>query len=156
MGMRSAHGNTLRSADETFRPRNLLQPCLLILLEEAAGYGYELHQRLDTLLGSPSDTAAIYRGLNALEDDGLVASQWERSAAGPERRRYAITPAGQQVMAEWAKGLVKVSALLLGILRRYECGLAAGSEPPGGRRADEETFWQRRILGTLVAAQTGS
>jgi PadR family transcriptional regulator, regulatory protein PadR len=150
--MRGLRGSTSRSADDTFRPRNLLPPCLLILLEEAAGYGYELQHRLDALLGSPSDTAGIYRALNALEDDGMVSSHWERSESGPERRRYAITAAGRETLADWVQGLAHVSALLVGILSRYECGAGVGS--PSGpdrhshaeRRSHEELFWQRRML----------
>ena len=163
--MRGLRGSTSRTTDDTFRPRNLLPPCLLILLEEAAGYGYELQHRLDALLGSPSDTAGIYRALNALEDDGLVTSHWERSESGPERRRYAITAVGQATLADWAQSLAHVSALLLGILSRYECGeqaasrsaLAASrlrprvppeaaSRPAGDSQTHEEQFWQRRML----------
>jgi PadR family transcriptional regulator len=162
--MRGLRGSTSRSADDTFRPRNLLPPCLLILLEEAAGYGYELQHRLDALLGSPSDTAGIYRALNALEDDGLVTSHWERSESGPERRRYAITEEGRETLADWAQSLAHVSALLLGILSRYECGeqpasralaasrLRAGAPPEGGDSPAgdpgtyEERFWKRRML----------
>jgi DNA-binding PadR family transcriptional regulator len=162
--MRGLRGNASRSADDTFRPRNLLPPCLLILLEEEAGYGYELQHRLDALLGSPSDTAGIYRALNALEDDGLVGSHWERSESGPERRRYAITAEGRETLADWAQSLAHVSALLLGILSRYECGeratsraLAAsrlrvgaaeksGSAPADDSQTHEELFWQQRML----------
>ena len=154
-GLRSA---TSRSADETFRPRNLLPPCLLILLEEEAGYGYKLQHRLDELLGSPSDTAGIYRALNALEDDGLVTSHWERSESGPERRRYGITAQGRETLAEWAQALAHVSILLNGILSRYQCGAPpvaspapAGSGEDGARRPEagephEELFWKQRML----------
>lgn len=162
--MRSLRGNASRSTEDTFRPRNLLPPCLLILLEEEAGYGYELQHRLDALLGSPSDTAGIYRALNALEDDGLVTSHWERSESGPERRRYEITAEGGEALADWAQSLAHVSALLLGILSRYECGERAASQalaasrlragapregrsgPAGDPRSHEELFWQQRML----------
>lgn len=118
--MRGTRRDAWASTGETFRPRNLLQPCLLILLEEAAGYGYELDQRLDSLCGSRSDTPAVYRALNGLEHEGLVASHWERSHSGPERRCYSITAAGRAALAGWADELAQLSGLLRGLLRRYQ------------------------------------
>jgi DNA-binding PadR family transcriptional regulator len=120
MRMSGAHRDAWRNVGETFRPRNLLQPCLLILLEEAAGYGYEMNHRLDQMMGGPPDMPAVYRALKGLEEGGLLASHWERSAAGPERRCYSITAEGREVMAGWAGDLAQIHTLLGGVLRRYE------------------------------------
>ncbi len=127
--MSAAHRDSWRNVGEMFRPRNLLQPCLLILLEEDTGYGYELNHRLDELWAMRSDMPAVYRALNTLEDGGLTASHWERSATGPERRCYAITARGRQVMARWARELAQINAILVGVLRRYE---SAALEPAAG------------------------
>jgi len=118
--MSGVHRDAWRNVGEMFRPRNLLQPCLLILLEEAEGHGYEMNHRLDQMVGTPPDMPAVYRALNGLEDGGLVSSHWERSAAGPERRCYSITAEGRGVMDGWAGDLAQIHALLGGVLRRYE------------------------------------
>jgi PadR family transcriptional regulator len=118
--MSGEHRDAWRNAGETFRPRNLLQPCLLILLEEEAGYGYELNQRLERFGSVRWDMPAVYRALNGLEDDGLITSHWERSEAGPGRRCYATTSAGREVMAGWARELADTSVILETVLRRYQ------------------------------------
>jgi len=147
--MGEGHRAAWRNAGDTFRPRNLLHPCLLILLEEAPGYGYELHQRLESVLDNRPEMAAIYRALNGLEEDGLVRSGWERSATGPERRRYSITEAGRGAMLHWARELAQISGLLLRILRRYECGVETTARiRPADVLPEEELFWVRRMLGS--------
>ena len=65
----------------SIQPASFLRPCLLLLLEEQPGHGYEMRDRLAQLLAVVIDTAVVYRALNAMEDDGLVSSRWERSTA---------------------------------------------------------------------------
>ncbi|MDB5114124.1 MAG: PadR family transcriptional regulator, partial [Chloroflexi bacterium] len=60
-------------------PVNFLRPCLLLLLEESPGHGYELRDRLAELgTSAPPDTAIVYRALNAMENEGLISSRWQR------------------------------------------------------------------------------
>jgi poly-beta-hydroxybutyrate-responsive repressor len=75
-------------------PRNFLQPCLLLLLSERADHGYDLANRLRELHVAEGDPGAVYRALRALEQNGLVRSNWQTSDAGPARRTYRLTPAG--------------------------------------------------------------
>jgi DNA-binding PadR family transcriptional regulator len=107
---------------EVLRPRNLVQPGLLLLLAEAPGHGYDLAHRLDALLEWRWDSPTVYRALNAMEEEGLVSSAWERSETGKERRRYEITDAGRGAAEAWMRELANASAVLLGLLRRYEGG----------------------------------
>ncbi len=55
-----------------------------------------------------------------MEDEGLVASRWEPSPSGPQRRRYEMTADGRAVLTHWARGLEEVRGLLIGFLERYE------------------------------------
>jgi PadR family transcriptional regulator PadR len=100
-------------------PRNFLRPCLLLLLEERPDYGYELRDRLDSLGGGGWDPATIYRVLNAMEDEGLVTSQWETSPSGPQRRRYEVTPLARPALVQSARRLEEVRGLLISFLERY-------------------------------------
>ena len=64
-------------------PRNFLLPCLLLLLRERADHGYELVSRLRPMHEGESDPGGVYRALRALEQRGLVRSEWRTSGAGP-------------------------------------------------------------------------
>lgn len=66
-------------------------------------YGYQIAKRLErigegVLSGKQS---ALYPVLRNLSAAGLLDSHVEPSLAGPPRRYYRITQAGQQVLREW-------------------------------------------------------
>jgi PadR family transcriptional regulator PadR len=112
-------------------PRNYLRPCLLLLLGEEATYGYELREKLTPLAFGHCDPGTVYRTLNTMEDDCLVRSTWERSEEGPRRRRYEITPAGRDVLDEWARELCGMRDLIIDFIDRYEAD-HHGSTPLSG------------------------
>ncbi len=76
-------------------PRALLAPCLLLLLAESPGHGYELMERLKPLGFDWNGPGPIYRELRALEAANLVTSAWSAPKAGPVPRVYELTPAGR-------------------------------------------------------------
>lgn len=78
-------------------PKNFLQPCLLLLLKEEPGYGYDLVTRLKEL-GIDDDSAAVYRALRSLEQRDAVYSYWNTSSTGPARRMYRLTPSGEEML----------------------------------------------------------
>ena len=43
----------------------------------------------------------VYRALRALEDDGLVVSEWRRDLPGPAKRTYTLTDDGRALLDEW-------------------------------------------------------
>ncbi|HEY2704402.1 MAG TPA: PadR family transcriptional regulator [Candidatus Dormibacteraeota bacterium] len=140
------HGGTWKGVAEVLRPRNLVQPGLLLLLEEAPGHGYDLQHRLEALLVWRVDSPTIYRVLNAMEDQGLVSSIWERSESGKERRTYVITDAGRGAGEAWMSELANASVLLHGLLRRYELGDRTEAPQPARDHAADDAFWSRRLL----------
>ena len=110
----------------TSRPVNFLRPCLLLLLDERPGHGYELSERLVPLAGAVPDTAVVYRALNAMENEGLVSSRWRRSTEGPVRRCHELTPLGRRSLADWARQLADLDVLVGGLLELFVArGLAA-------------------------------
>jgi len=81
------------------------QEVVLAMLAKEPSYGYELRARLRDALGPLGDAmnaGQIYVALTRLERAGLLAV--ERSADGADRsdrKVYALTPDGQQRVAEW-------------------------------------------------------
>jgi PadR family transcriptional regulator PadR len=93
-------------------PRDLLTAYLLLLLRGWSMHGYQLMQQLMQFGYQPTDPGTIYRQLRQLERQGFIRSSWETSDAGPARRTYTLTEAGEaflqswaQVIESWQKGL---------------------------------------------------
>ena len=99
-------------------PKNFLQPCLLLLVLEQPGYGYDLVARLKPL-GINDDAASVYRALRGLEHEGAVTSAWRTSETGPARRVYRLTDAGEAILREWVSALEDTSTALARWLDRY-------------------------------------
>jgi DNA-binding PadR family transcriptional regulator len=76
---------------------------LLGLLEEAARHGYDLKQSYDRRFGGakPIRFGQVYRTLARLVRDGLVEVVAVEAGAGPDRKRYAITPEGVTDLDAW-------------------------------------------------------
>jgi len=100
-------------------PRALLAPCLLLLLAEAPGHGYELMERLKPLGFDWGGPGPIYRELRALENTGLVASAWSAPRAGPVPRVYELTTDGRKSLDRCAANVVELSGLLNQFLGRH-------------------------------------
>jgi DNA-binding PadR family transcriptional regulator len=97
------------------------QEVVLAMLAKEPSYGYELRARLASALGPLGDGlngGQIYVTLARLEKAGLVrsagsgeegrpeavalgADDLERQPSGPERKAYALTPMGEERVAQW-------------------------------------------------------
>jgi len=114
-------------------PKSFLQPCLLLLLKEQPGYGYDLVTRLKAL-GIDDDSAAVYRSLRTLEEKGSVYSYWNTSSTGPARRMYRLTPAGEEQLQSAVEALSETHLAI----ERYLCRHAlAQSRPPDAAEPDD-------------------
>ena len=86
----------------------LLRPALLIALAGESRYGYRLIAHLSEmpfLFRQQPNKAGVYRCLKVMEIEGLIASSWEPSAAGPAKRCYAISAKGRACLASWLETL---------------------------------------------------
>lgn len=101
-------------------PRHYAVAGLLLLLAESPAHGYDLVTRLEPLGLPAADLSSHYRMLRAMERDGLIASHWEQSATGPDRRLYRLTPAGVSDLHDWGRILGSGHQLLGHYLDRYE------------------------------------
>jgi PadR family transcriptional regulator PadR len=82
------------------------EPAVLRLLSERPTHGYELLERLPALLAEERvDVGNVYRALRALEDDGLVVSEWQAELPGPAKRTYTLTDDGQAALGAWLDSL---------------------------------------------------
>jgi PadR family transcriptional regulator PadR len=85
--------------------KNWIVPILLLMLREWSSYGYELMEKMGTFGLSMMNPGTFYRTLRQMEKDGMVKSSWDTSEAGPARRVYSITEAGEAYLKYWADSL---------------------------------------------------
>lgn len=82
----------------------MLKFVLMGLLHAEPCYGYELKAVFEGFLGGtwPLNIGQVYTTLGRLEDDGLVVSEVVEQDAAPDRKVYALTPAGRKALLAWA------------------------------------------------------
>ena len=93
----------------TLTVRNYVEGCLLLLIAERPGHGYELVDRLTAFCLQRVDSATVYRVLPSLDRGGLVDSSWEEAESGPVRRRYRISRSGLMRLRAWVRANASVS-----------------------------------------------
>jgi PadR family transcriptional regulator, regulatory protein PadR len=94
---------------------------ILLLLNERPGHGYDLLERLPPLIGEERvDVGNLYRVLRALEEQGLVASEWDESVPGPAKRTYELTDEGAAALERWTTALTETRNRIDHFLERYE------------------------------------
>jgi PadR family transcriptional regulator, regulatory protein PadR len=64
------------------RPKNWLEPVILVSLREWNSYGYELMERLTQFGFEAMNPGTMYRTLRPMESNGHVKSEWETSKGG--------------------------------------------------------------------------
>jgi DNA-binding PadR family transcriptional regulator len=80
------------------------QEVVLAMLAKEPSHGYQLRARLRDALGPLGDAlnaGQVYVTLTRLEKAGLVAVERSADADRSDRKVYALTPNGQQRVAEW-------------------------------------------------------
>jgi PadR family transcriptional regulator, regulatory protein PadR len=113
------------------RVERFVEPSLLLLLRERPLHGYELLDRLPELgVEGRVDIGNLYRLLRALEEEGLVSSEWSADLPGPAKRTYELTGQGRRLLDRWAEALRRAQGTIDSFLARYEASLAT---PPSGR-----------------------
>jgi PadR family transcriptional regulator, regulatory protein PadR len=109
------------SWDVKARVERFGEPALLTLLAEGPTHGYELLERLPPLVGEERvDVGNVYRALRALEEEGLVASEWRADLPGPAKRTYTLTAEGRSVLDLWRGALGSLRDDLTAFLDRAE------------------------------------
>lgn len=106
------------------RIERFVEPALLLLLRERPVHGYELLEKLPEVAGEDVtvDAGNLYRVLRALEEEGVVKSEWSASLPGPAKRTYELTADGHRLLDLWAESLSDAQEVIASFLRRYEEG----------------------------------
>jgi DNA-binding PadR family transcriptional regulator len=100
------------------RVERFTEPALLLLLRERPAHGYDLLERLPELTGEQRvEMGNLYRLLRALEDEGLVTSEW---ADG--KRTYSLSAQGGALLDQWAEALRRSQERTERFLNRYSQG----------------------------------
>jgi PadR family transcriptional regulator len=103
------------------RVERFAEPALLLLLREHPAHGYDLLERLPELTGEQRvEMGNLYRLLRALEEEGLVASEWDATSPGPAKRRYSLSDTGARLLDQWAEALRRSQERTSRFLERYE------------------------------------
>jgi len=78
---------------------------VLGLIAQRPRHGYELRAAFQAVVGGEENwdvkPAQIYTTLSRLEEGGLIIENSVEQDGGPEKRIYAITPAGRKILKEW-------------------------------------------------------
>ena len=99
------------------------EPGLLVLLADGPTHGYQLLEQLPEIVGQERvDVGNVYRELRALEEDGLVASEWRGDLPGPAKRTYTLTPDGEAVLTLWVGALEELRGELNVFVDRAQRG----------------------------------
>ena len=103
------------------RVERFVEPALLLLLREGSSHGYDLADRLADLVADEQvDLGNLYRLLRALEDEGVVASEWRGDLPGRAKRRYVLTESGEALLDSWAEALDRTETTIADFGRRYQ------------------------------------
>lgn len=82
-----------------------MQDVVLALLAREPSHGYDLRRQLAAALGPLGGTlnaGQVYVTLTRLEKAGLVVlARVDEAERGPQRKVYALTPAGRERVAAW-------------------------------------------------------
>jgi DNA-binding PadR family transcriptional regulator len=107
---------------------------LLGLLAQRPRHGYELHTAFEAVVGGEQNwdvkPAQIYTTLTRLEKDGLVVEECVEQDGGPEKRIFAITPAGRELLAQWFDSGVERDHQRDEFYVKLMMSLATGEAPP--------------------------
>ena len=99
--------------------KNWLVPVVLLMLRQWSSYGYELMEKMAAFGLTAMNAGTFYRTLRQMEKDGMVNSNWDTSEAGPARRVYSITEAGEAYLKFWAESLDQYQKMMDSFFQLY-------------------------------------
>src|SRR5260370_34469309 len=121
--------NEQRNAGTEAWSKNWVVPILLLMLREWSSYGYELMEKMGSFGLSMMNPGTFYRTLRQMEKDGVVRSNWDTSEAGPAKRIYSITEAGDGYLKYGAESLNQYKKMMDTIFVLYGWCSSPRNEP---------------------------
>lgn len=106
------------------------RPFILLILAGGRSYGYQIRTHLEAFgfRRAAVEPTAVYRLLRGLEEDGLIASEWDVAGAGPARRYYHLTEAGRAELTHQARHLARQAQRIQRFFEAYRALAAAEGE----------------------------
>jgi PadR family transcriptional regulator, regulatory protein PadR len=99
----------------------LLEPTLLILLNEQPRHGYTLLSDLEELGMRTIHPSVVYRTLREMEDLEWIVSDWDANQTqGPPRRIYQLTNHGENVLENWREEMKRTQDFISNVLSRID------------------------------------
>jgi PadR family transcriptional regulator, regulatory protein PadR len=107
---------------ETYPERSWIQFLTLRILYETPTYGYQLLDKIEEQSCGchKLEPGSIYTVLRRMEEKGVLASEWERGDAGPDRRVYTVTEKGTEVLKTGLSMIVRRKQLFDDLIGFYE------------------------------------
>lgn len=107
---------------------------ILGLLAQRPRHGYELRAAFQAVVGGEENwhvqPAQIYTTLARLEQSRLIVQEGIAQSAGPEKRIYAITPAGRRMLKDWFASGIKLEHQRDEFFIKLMIGLVSGVADP--------------------------
>jgi DNA-binding PadR family transcriptional regulator len=98
------------------------EACVLLLLAEHPGHGYELAERLVEIFPLPDlapDLSSVYRVIAELEDQGALRSRWTAGSGGG-KKTCELTQDGWRLLRFWEERFRAEQAGLARFFDRFE------------------------------------
>jgi len=106
--------------DTTQLLKGVLDVAVLAVIQHEDGYGYDIVRRLrEAGLGDVGD-ASVYGTLRRLYTAGALSSYMEASEGGPNRKYYAISPAGREMLTRQQETWVSFATAMSGLLEESQ------------------------------------
>lgn len=131
---------------------------LLALLEVEPSHGYGLKKRYDHQFSSASPLAfgQVYAALTRFEKQGLAEVVGVEAGAGPERRRYAITPEGVTAVDTWVARPEPATAYAASALfAKVSVALMSGRDAQAVLEGQREVHLARMRVLTKAGSSAG-
>ncbi|HNR02277.1 MAG TPA: helix-turn-helix transcriptional regulator [Anaerolineaceae bacterium] len=99
----------------------LIEPALLVLLQEQPQHGYTLLANLQKIGMNPPHPSVVYRALREMEFLNWISSDWDADESlGPPRRTYTLTESGRRMLRNWRDEMVRTGDLINILISRID------------------------------------
>ncbi|MHB8896038.1 MAG: PadR family transcriptional regulator [Candidatus Geothermincolia bacterium] len=102
-------------------PHIFPMPVILLLLAEDPAHGYALFKKMCELgvYEEGAEASVVYPSLRVLKEEGLVDTELVDEGAGPPRKVYHITTAGEAMLATMSEHLLRMRKAIDYFEKRY-------------------------------------
>jgi DNA-binding PadR family transcriptional regulator len=127
---------------------------ILGLLAQRPRHGYELRAAFEAIAGGAENwdikPAQIYATCARLQGIGLIVEERVEQDAGPEKRIYAITPAGRKDLSDWFACGIQREHQRDEFFLKLMIGLVAGAADPYALIRTQRTHLYEELHGITV------